>query len=176
MIKNGYTFGIDDPNFSEILDKTLRNIGDIMDHWAIVRDTEKEQKERKEENMFDFGNMFNGMFKPVAKGYCKMGANGKIAIKVQNGYKTFNVKTMKLTNCDNFAFDMDGAFWVVPTFKVAVGDTVKKGEPLAVIEAMKIEHTITAPTDGVVAELLFGAGDLVADGDELLRIDSQENQ
>lgn len=64
----------------------------------------------------------------------------------------------------------------VVAFKVAVGDTVKKGEPLAVIEAMKIEHTITAPTDGVVAELLFGAGDLVADGDELLRIDSQENQ
>lgn len=31
MIKNGYAFGIDDPNFSEILDKTLRNIGDIMD-------------------------------------------------------------------------------------------------------------------------------------------------
>ena len=64
----------------------------------------------------------------------------------------------------------------VVAFKVAIGDTVKKGEPLADIEAMKIEHTITAPTDGVVAELLFGAGDLVADGDELLRIDSQENQ
>ena len=64
----------------------------------------------------------------------------------------------------------------VVAFKVAVGDTVKKGEPLAVIEAMKIEHTITAPTDGVVAELLFAAGDLVADGDELLRIDSEENQ
>ena len=64
----------------------------------------------------------------------------------------------------------------VVAFKVAVGDTVKKGEPLAVIEAMKIEHTITAPTDGVVAELLFGAGDLVADGDELLRIDSADNK
>ena len=60
----------------------------------------------------------------------------------------------------------------VVAFKVAVGDSVKKGEPLAVIEAMKIEHTITAPTDGVVAELLFAAGDLVADGDELLRIDT----
>lgn len=59
----------------------------------------------------------------------------------------------------------------VVAFKVAVGDSVKQGEPLAVIEAMKIEHTITAPTDGVVAELLFAAGDLVADGDELLRID-----
>ncbi|AGP47968.1 3-methylcrotonyl-CoA carboxylase subunit alpha [Psychrobacter sp. G] len=64
----------------------------------------------------------------------------------------------------------------VVAFKVAVGDTVKKGQPLAVIEAMKIEHTITAPTDGVVAELLFGAGDLVADGDELLRIDSADNK
>ncbi len=60
----------------------------------------------------------------------------------------------------------------VVAFKVAVGDSVKKGEPLAVIEAMKIEHTITAPTDGVVAELLFAPGDLVADGDELLRIDT----
>lgn len=60
----------------------------------------------------------------------------------------------------------------VVAFKVAVGDSVKKGEPLAVIEAMKIEHTITAPTDGVVAELLFAAGDSVADGDELLRIDT----
>ncbi|WP_413518868.1 biotin carboxylase N-terminal domain-containing protein [Psychrobacter glacincola] len=64
----------------------------------------------------------------------------------------------------------------VVAFKVAVGDSVKKGEPLAVIEAMKIEHTITAPTDGVVAELLFSAGDLVADGDELLRIDSEDSQ
>ena len=62
----------------------------------------------------------------------------------------------------------------VIAFKVAVGDSVKQGEPLAVIEAMKIEHTIIAPTDGVVAELLFAAGDLVADGDELLRIDAME--
>ena len=64
----------------------------------------------------------------------------------------------------------------VVAFKVAVGDIVKKGEPLAVIEAMKIEHTITAPTDGVVAELLFAAGDVVADGDELLRIDSEASE
>lgn len=61
----------------------------------------------------------------------------------------------------------------VVAFKVAVGDSVKKGEPLAVIEAMKIEHTITAPTDGVVGELLFAAGDSVADGDELLRINTE---
>ena len=41
MIKNGYTFDIDDPSFSENIDKALRNIGDIMDHWAIVKNTEK---------------------------------------------------------------------------------------------------------------------------------------
>lgn len=43
MIKNGYAFCIDDPNFSEILDKTLRAIGDIMGQLATIKDTEKEQ-------------------------------------------------------------------------------------------------------------------------------------
>lgn len=62
----------------------------------------------------------------------------------------------------------------VVAFRVAVGDRVSKGQPLAVIEAMKIEHTICSPSDGVVAELLFKAGDLVADGDELLRLDTEE--
>lgn len=59
----------------------------------------------------------------------------------------------------------------VVAFRVAVGDSVKKGQPLAVIEAMKMEHTINAPTDGVVQELLFAVGDLVGDGDELLRLE-----
>ena len=60
----------------------------------------------------------------------------------------------------------------VVAFRVAAGDKVTKGQALAVIEAMKIEHTINAPADGVVAELLFAPGDLVADGDELLRLDA----
>lgn len=85
--------------------------------------------------MFDFGNMFNGMFKPVARGYCKMGVDGQVAVKTSTGYKTFNIKNRKLTNCDNFAFDMDGAFWVVPTFKVECGDIVLvNGKPRCVIE------------------------------------------
>ena len=85
--------------------------------------------------MFDFGNMFNGMFKPVAKGYCKMAMDGKVAIKTSTGYKTFDIKSKKLTNCDNFAFDMDGAFWVVPTFKVECGDVILvNGKPRCVIE------------------------------------------
>lgn len=61
----------------------------------------------------------------------------------------------------------------VVAFRVNVGDEVKKGQALAVIEAMKIEHTINAPSDGTVTELLFKAGDLVSDGDELLKLEGE---
>jgi 3-methylcrotonyl-CoA carboxylase alpha subunit len=52
------------------------------------------------------------------------------------------------------------------------GDAVKAGQPLAVMEAMKMEHTIAAPRDGTVAELLYGVGDQVAEGAELLRLNA----
>ncbi len=55
-------------------------------------------------------------------------------------------------------------------FSVKAGDAVKKGQALAVMEAMKMEHTISAPMDGVVAELLFAPGDQVGEGSELLRL------
>jgi 3-methylcrotonyl-CoA carboxylase alpha subunit len=58
----------------------------------------------------------------------------------------------------------------VISFAVKAGDTVKKGQPLAVMEAMKMEHTIAAPGDGVVGELLFAPGDQVAEGAELLTV------
>jgi 3-methylcrotonyl-CoA carboxylase alpha subunit len=51
-----------------------------------------------------------------------------------------------------------------------VGDVVKKGQPLAVMEAMKMEHTLAAPHDGTVAELLYAVGDQVGEGSELLRL------
>jgi 3-methylcrotonyl-CoA carboxylase alpha subunit len=38
------------------------------------------------------------------------------------------------------------------------------------MEAMKMEHTISAPRDGVIEELLFAVGDQVAEGGELLRL------
>jgi 3-methylcrotonyl-CoA carboxylase alpha subunit len=54
---------------------------------------------------------------------------------------------------------------------VKEGDTVKQGQPLAVTEAMKMEHTMTAPQDGRVACILCAVGDQVAEGVELLRIE-----
>ena len=60
----------------------------------------------------------------------------------------------------------------VVSFAVKAGDAVKKGQPLAVMEAMKMEHTIAAPADGTVAELLFAPGDQVTEGAELLKLQS----
>ena len=59
----------------------------------------------------------------------------------------------------------------VVSFAVKAGDAVKKGQPLAVMEAMKMEHTIAAPADGTVAELLYAPGDQVAEGSELLKLE-----
>jgi 3-methylcrotonyl-CoA carboxylase alpha subunit len=56
------------------------------------------------------------------------------------------------------------------SFAVKAGDAVTKGQALAVMEAMKMEHTIAAPADGVVEELLYAPGDQVAEGVELIRI------
>jgi 3-methylcrotonyl-CoA carboxylase alpha subunit len=55
-------------------------------------------------------------------------------------------------------------------FLAQVGDRVQRGQALAVMEAMKMEHTINAPHDGVVEELLYAPGDQVAEGGELLRL------
>ncbi|WP_426114025.1 acetyl/propionyl/methylcrotonyl-CoA carboxylase subunit alpha [Massilia sp. PWRC2] len=48
------------------------------------------------------------------------------------------------------------------------GQVVKKGDALVIMEAMKMEHTIAAPADGTVDELLYQVGDQVADSAPLL--------
>ena len=58
----------------------------------------------------------------------------------------------------------------VLSFAVKAGEVVRRGQTLAVMEAMKMEHTIAAPADGTVQELLFAPGDQVTEGAELLRL------
>ena len=55
-------------------------------------------------------------------------------------------------------------------FLVKAGQKVSKGQALAVMEAMKMEHTIAAPADGEVGELMYAPGDQVAEGAELLKM------
>jgi 3-methylcrotonyl-CoA carboxylase alpha subunit len=60
----------------------------------------------------------------------------------------------------------------VVSYHAKVGDKVKRGQTLAVMEAMKMEHALQAPHDGVVTELLYAVGDQVAEGGELLRLEA----
>ena len=54
------------------------------------------------------------------------------------------------------------------------GQKVSAGEALIVLEAMKMEHSLTAPRDGVVAEVLCSEGDQVAHGAQLLRLEPSD--
>ncbi|MBL4823213.1 MAG: acetyl/propionyl/methylcrotonyl-CoA carboxylase subunit alpha [Colwellia sp.] len=58
---------------------------------------------------------------------------------------------------------------------VKSGEQVSKDQPLVIMEAMKMEHTIKAPSDGIVDEIFFQAGDMVNGGAELLAFTEQTN-
>ncbi|OBQ96337.1 acetyl/propionyl/methylcrotonyl-CoA carboxylase subunit alpha [Mesorhizobium sp. AA23] len=59
---------------------------------------------------------------------------------------------------------------LVKLVRAAAGDTVIKGQPLLILEAMKMEHTIAAPHDGVIAEIA-AEGAQVSDGTVLVRFE-----
>ena len=52
------------------------------------------------------------------------------------------------------------------------GDRVTRGQPLLVVEAMKMEHTIVAHADGVVKQVKFRTGDPVSEGVELISFEA----
>ena len=55
------------------------------------------------------------------------------------------------------------------------GDAVTRDQPLVVLEAMKMEHTLKAPRDGVIDEVLVAAGEQVQDGTVLLVLAEEES-
>lgn len=57
---------------------------------------------------------------------------------------------------------------------VSAGQQVSAGDRLAVLEAMKMEHTLTAARDGTVAEVLAAAGDQVEAGAPLIRLEDED--
>ncbi len=59
---------------------------------------------------------------------------------------------------------------LVKQVRVKAGQQVSKGEALAVLEAMKMEHTLTAARDGTVGEIYVSDGDQVSDGDLLVSL------
>ncbi len=80
--------------------------------------------------------MFGNMFSRLGPGMCRLGLNGQMAVKTSNGYKTYDVKTGRLTNVTQFCFDIGQEFFfVVPTTKAKTGDILLiDGKPKCVIE------------------------------------------
>ncbi len=56
---------------------------------------------------------------------------------------------------------------------VEAGAQVSRGQPLVTMEAMKMEHTVAAPFDGVVETIRFGVGDLVSEGADLIHLSAR---
>lgn len=101
-------------------------------------------------------NALNGMFGKVAPGMCRLSMSGGIAVKTDNGYKSYNVKTGRLTNCDNFVFNIgEEFFFVIPTNKVAIGDIILvAGKPKCVIEVEKNKITVINYEDSTIDTIL----------------------
>lgn len=100
--------------------------------------------------------MFNGMFGKVAPGMCRLSMNGGLAVKTSNGYKTYNLKTNRLTNCNNFVFDIgEEFFFVIPTNKVERGDIILVGgKPKCVINVDKDTIKVIDYEDSTVKDIL----------------------
>lgn len=97
-------------------------------------------------------NFMNGMFGKIAPGMCKLSMSGGIAVKTSTGYKSYNVKSGRLTNCSNFVFgNTEEFFFVIPTNKVDIGDIILiAGKPKCVIEAEKNKITVINYEDATI--------------------------
>jgi 3-methylcrotonyl-CoA carboxylase alpha subunit len=56
------------------------------------------------------------------------------------------------------------------------GDVIKAGDPIIVLEAMKMEHTIQSPRDGILGEIFYVVGQQVNEGVELVELRSTQEE
>ena len=101
-------------------------------------------------------NEMNKMFGKIEPGMCRLTMNGGIAVKTANGYRSYNVKTGRLTNCENFVFNIgEEFFFLIPTNKVAKGDIIlASGKPKCVIEVNKDKITVVSYEDSTIETII----------------------
>ena len=99
-------------------------------------------------------------------------------IAIFTGEDTFTFDRVKLelagegaASGDNIVSPMPGA---VVALSASAGDKVSEGDKLITIEAMKMEHGLTAPRDGIIKSVLVELGDQVEDGALLIELESED--
>jgi acetyl-CoA carboxylase biotin carboxylase subunit len=104
-------------------------------------------------------------------------ANGDIAVMVQGEtfvlkpYDPFVAAQSAGAAADRISAPMPGK---IAQLLVKPGEAVKKGQPLAVLEAMKMEHTLAAPADAKIAGVEVSQGDQVNEGAIILRFETEK--
>ena len=103
--------------------------------------------------------------------------DNRISLYRQNGVFNF---THILPDCgDSTSDDVHGGL-VAPmngtmvSVLINAGDLVEKDQPLVIMEAMKMEHTIRAPNKGIVDAIFFKEGEMIDGGAELLAFTAEE--
>jgi 3-methylcrotonyl-CoA carboxylase alpha subunit len=112
------------------------------------------------------------------RSHATISRNGnEISLYRQNGAFNFTYIQPDCGNSDNnddhggLVAPMNGTMVSV---LVKAGDAVKKDQPLMIMEAMKMEHTIKAPNDGTIDALFYTEGDMVDGGSELLALTAKD--
>lgn len=80
-----------------------------------------------------FGGMLGGLLGKLKPGMCRLSIDGNIAVNTSQGYKSYNLKTGRLTKSGNFALDVGSEyFFVVPATKVTKGNIIisRKGDKI----------------------------------------------
>ena len=129
---------------------------DTDKNLSYNNNVKKEQKKESNDSMFDASNMMNKYFGKIQNGMVRLSMNGDMAIKTSNGYKTYDVKTGTLTNCDSFVFDIGSEFFfIIPTNKVETGDVIlASGKPHCVIKAENNRIEALRYEDGSIVTII----------------------
>lgn len=84
------------------------------------------------------------------------------------------VKTQENDTCNIITSPMVGTFYSSPSEDakpfIQVGDTIKKGTVIGIVEAMKLMNEIESPYDGIVEEILVGNREMIGFGQDLVRV------
>lgn len=117
----------------------------------VPKDTSAYKKED-----FIMENIMNKMFAKIANGLCRFSIDGKIAIKTNSGYKTYDIKTKKLVNVSEFAFDVGSdMFFAIPTNKIKPGDNIiVNDKPKCVISVTNEYITVLCYENNTIEQMV----------------------